>query len=242
MTSHQPGSVRWRRTTILIRSDIFDAANSQGIDISSESNRALAERLGIDYSQQKIPERPENPVIIAKEGAAGDRGAHGMAAGKQLNPVLNAEDPSAPARLLKMKKERALKEKSLPVPAPAPRPDSTRQPAAAGPEKSLPAPSTSHHPRAKMPERKGSQKKGKDDLIRRFITQQILRTEPAGEKQDRIPKDDLYQLFVRWCRGNTGKGGTVPDKRTFTLALKNRFAMEESATDGVRYWENVTLR
>lgn len=240
MTSQQTGSVRWRQATVLIRSDIFDAARSRGIDLSSECNRALAEKTGIDFSQQKIPVMIENPVIIAKEGTAGMKGSGDGTRGKQLHPVLNAEDPSARAHLLKMKKEPVarLKPGTVPVPEGIPE-ESVRIPqgSAESPAPSVPG----YHAAGKKPEPK-VRKKGKDDLIRRFVTSQILRTEPGGKTPDRIPKEDLYPLFVRWCKGNAGKGGTVADKRTFTVALKNRFAMEECVEDGVRYWENVKLR
>lgn len=242
MTSQQSGSVRWRQTTVILRSDIFDSAKSQGIDISSECNQALAARMGIDYSQQKIPEHPENPVIIAKEGAAGTGGIRDGTTRKQLHPVLNAEDPSARAHLLKMKKEPVVREKTVPSPVPAEMPEEPARTVAGEPVKNHAKPAPEHHAAGKKPGAKMPQKKGKDDLIRRFITRQILRTEPGSGEPDRIPKDDLYPLFVRWCKENAGKGGTVPDKRAFTVALKNRFAMEDGVEDGVRSWKNVKLR
>ena len=54
----------------MIRADIFEQAREQKIDISDACNRALAERLGIDYRQQKIPEGTvAEPVIIAPNAA-----------------------------------------------------------------------------------------------------------------------------------------------------------------------------
>jgi len=241
MTSQQPGSVRWRQTTVLLRSDIFDSARTSGIDISSECNRALAEKMGIDFSQQKIPEHTENPVIIAKEGAAGMKDSGGGALGKQLHPVLNAEDPSARAHLLKMKKGPVVR----PKPGPAPVPAGVQEETLRNPEAPAKVPAEPAPPRPaarKKPEGKALPKKGKDDLVRRFVTSRILRTEPGGKEPDRIAKDELYSLFVRWHKENAGKSGTVADKRTFTVALKNRFALEEGIEDGTRYWKNVKLR
>ena len=243
MTSQQPGSVRWRQTTILIRTDIFEAARTSGTDISRECNRALAGMLGIDFSQQEIPEHAGNPVIIAKEGAAGMKGSGGRAASKQLHPVLNAEDPQARAHLLKMKKGPAARQEPGPAPGPAGVQGDTPRDPEAGEPADVPAPVAPAHPAArKKPEGKARGKKGKDDPVRRFVTNRILRTEPGGKEPDRIAKDELYSLYVRWHKENAGKSGTLPDKRTFTVALKNRFAMEETVADGIRYWKNVKLR
>ena len=114
MTSQQSGSVKWHQITVVIRSDILDAARTRGIDISSECNRALAARTGIDFSQQKIPEPAENPVIIAKEGTEGIRGLQAGSGRKRIHPVLNAEDPSARDHLMKMKKDRPVQEQPTP--------------------------------------------------------------------------------------------------------------------------------
>jgi hypothetical protein len=208
MTAQRTGGVQWRKTSVLIRTDIFARAEEEGIDLSSECNRALAGLLGIDYRQQKIPQNaPVTPVIIAKEpaGRAGGSGDGGRK--KPLRPVLNADDPLTPAHVLKLKIE----------PAPA----EGQQAAVKG-------------------GRRSPQKKGKDDLIRQFLRKKILRTEPGEGEANRIAKDEMYQIFVRWCRAKPG--GAVADKRTFSVALKNRFVMEESTADSTQYWNNVKLR
>ncbi len=86
----------WRQTTVLIRSDIFAAAEREHLDISDACNRALAGQLGIDGHPAKktIPEKASR-VIIAQDTAPGDRAARAPAA----PPVINAEDPTVPGKV-----------------------------------------------------------------------------------------------------------------------------------------------
>ena len=89
--------MKWRQTGVVIRADILDQAYQQKIDISETCNRALAERLGIDYRQQKIPEGivPE-PVIIAANGKP-VLSNHGQAkpGESEVPAIINADDPQA---------------------------------------------------------------------------------------------------------------------------------------------------
>jgi hypothetical protein len=88
--------------------------------------------------------------------------------------------------------------------------------------------------------KRSQQKKGKEDLVRQFVIKKILRTDPGEEEVHRTAKDELYQIFVRWCRAKPG--AAVPDKRAFSVALKNRFVLEDITADGIQYWNNVKLR
>lgn len=242
MTSQHTGGVKWRQTTVLIRSDIFVSAQEQGIDISSECNRALAGRLGIDYSQQKIPEPMEtSPVIIAKEPAVDAAGFKNGGNGIHIHPVLNAEDPSARAHLMKMKKEPVIRQKPAPAHAPAGE-RAEHSPKRISEPENVPVDREEKQQVARKTAKKASRKKGKDDLIRQFIATQILREDTGDGSLNRIAKDELFPIFVRWCRTNAGKGGTVPDKKAFTIALKNRFAIDESSEEGVQYWNNIRLQ
>ncbi len=70
MAGKKESSALWRQASVVIRADILEQARQQKIDISEAVNRALAERLGIDYRQQKIPEGViAEPVIIASNEA-----------------------------------------------------------------------------------------------------------------------------------------------------------------------------
>ena len=241
MTSDFTGGVKWRQATVLIRGDIFSLAKERGIDISSECNRALADTLGIEYAQQKIPELPrENPVIIAKDGAGGT-GRDGRA-GKHLSPVMNAEDPAIRTHILKSKKEPVLRAPAVHPPAQVDKQAEAEKVAKAPVETVQRSVKLADvQPTGKKGTKSSSGKKGKDDLIRQFVAKRIARTDP-GDGENRVPKDELYQIFTRWWKSNAGKSAIMPDKRAFTIFLKNRLVMEEGAADGVQYWNNIKLR
>jgi hypothetical protein len=235
MTAQRTGDVQWRRITVLIRADIFAHAEDQGIDISSECNLALAERLGIDYSQQKIPDSaPVRPVIIAAGPTGSAAGEHGLEKA-QLRPVLNADDLTAPAHILKMKAGQEPEPRQVTEASAA-----QREHAGSVEPETVPKVPAAASRSSKKKTDKGLQKKGRDDLIRQFLAKKILRTDAGDPGGARIPKDEMYQLFVRFCRAHPG--GQVPDKRSFAVALKNRFVVEEITDGGTPYWINVSLR
>lgn len=239
MTGERDGNGQWRQATVLIRADILARAQEAGIDISSECNRALADRLGIDVSQQKIPEPVKGqPVIIAKEPPAPGTETGSGSRTRNLRPVLNAEDPRAPAHVMKMKREPLpavtdpLCPERLPEKMPSPEgPITVPQPTVKAPR------SPRHGEQKKEPGRKG-----KDDLVREFLAKKVIRDESGGAGELRIAKDELYQIFVRFCRATKRQEGPVPDRRAFAIALKNRFVMEDTIADGIQYWNNVKLR
>jgi hypothetical protein len=233
MTAQRAGVTQWKTTTVLIRTDIYSRALDENIDISSECNRALADRLGIDYRQQKIPvEDAVKPVIVAKEPPvrAGEHGGLGRDA--PLRPVLNAEDPATPVRLKKMQRVPTVRKAPA---APAVREEEKAE--VKKPEHQAPAPAR-HRPEKEM--KKPVLKKGKDNTIREFLSKKIERTEASGGTADRIAKDEMYQLFLRHARTRTGE--PVMDKKAFSIALKNRFVLDEATVDGVSYWNNVKLK
>lgn len=237
MTAQRTGSTQWRQTTVFIRTDIFERAQEEAIDISSTCNRALADQLGIDYRQQKIAAEPQvRPVIIAKEPAERTAGTpDGSGQEKRLRPVLNAEDPATPVHLLKMKKDPSPEARS----APATVREEINRVEPQKPAPALPEPAMKREvPRSAG--RRSPQRKEKDDLIRQFLSRKILRTEAGEGGVHRIAKDEMYQLFRRYCRAKPGV--MVPEKRAFSITLKNRFVMDESTANGIQYWDNVKLR
>ena len=93
----------WRQTPVLIRSDIIAAAEREHLDISDECNNALAKRLGIGYQPiPKIPSPGGSRVIVAPDAAPAERSGRAPAA----PPVINAEDPTVPGKVMREKKER----------------------------------------------------------------------------------------------------------------------------------------
>ena len=213
----------WQQTPVLIRSDIIAAAEREHLDISDACNRALAKHLGIEYNPLKktVPE-VSSKVIIAPDPAPADRKDRSPAA----LPVINAEDPTVPGKVMKEKKERkapaAAKPHALPQ-EPAPQrpviPTPPAQPAKAAP--------------------KTGRKSKKEDPINRFVSTRIVRE--TDESPDAIiAKDELYQRFERWCRDHNY--ATIPDRRAFTVILKNKYALEERTVGGIPSWTSIRIK
>ena len=119
----------WRQTPVLIRSDIIAAAEREHLDISDECNRALAKRLGIGYQPlQKIP---------IPGGTAGDcrsrcRTGRTIRRAPAAPPVINAEDPTVPGKVMREKKERKTPGVITPQTPPQERPAAPRYPCTPG--------------------------------------------------------------------------------------------------------------
>ena len=224
MAGKKESGTPWRQTSVVIRDDIFEMAHEQKIDISDAVNQALAERLGIDYRQQKIPEGnvPE-PVFIAPNAPPS---LPGHAPAKQgvtpATAIINADDPRA---------AKAVKSRNLPkeshareVPAaPAPVPEKEAVP-------SLPIPSE----KAKKP---APSRKKKEDSPKLFFTSTVLRDDAATAS---VIKDEMYYAFERWCRDH--RILTIPDKKSFGVILKNQFAVKEKMVNGTPTWIGVKLK
>ena len=53
-------------------------------------------------------------------------------------------------------------------------------------------------------------------------------------------KDELYEIFVRFCRDH--RITPVPEKKAVTVALKNQFALTEKPVGGKSCWTGVRLK
>jgi len=226
MAGKKDGSAPWRQTSVVIRADIFDEASHSKIDISEVCNRALAERLGIDFGQQKIPEgNIPVPVIIAPNVVPALPVPIPAKPGEpSANAIINADDPHAAKAL---KSQRLTTEKpARNVPAP---------PAA-------PVMATETIPRQAPPATEKTKKaclrrKKKDDSAKEFFAAMILR-EDAGDAL--VVKDDMYYAFERWCRNHSIL--VIPDKKSFSVTLKNQFAVKEKMMNGTPTWVGVRLK
>jgi hypothetical protein len=230
------GVIQWRHTSVLIRADIFAAAHERGLNFSHECNRALADLVDIDYNQQQLPEEtPAEPVLVAPEQGPSHT-LPGSETGKMpLPPVINADDPATPIHVLKLKKERISRH-------------AQKEPAAAS--RSVHAPGEVHAPQFpetsdsrrtwKKTKKPGPGKKKRESTIKRFVTTKLARGEGSDAGENVIAKDEMYQLFVRWCRIHSISA--IPDKRSFGVALKTRFVMQEAAVKGSPCWINVKIR
>ncbi|MEN6394912.1 MAG: primase-like DNA-binding domain-containing protein [Methanoregula sp.] len=213
----------WQQTLVLVRSDIIAAAGREHLDIGEECNRALAKRLGIEY--QPLPKtRPENTsrVIVAPEGIVSEQSGHTPAA----PPVINAEDPTVPGKVLREKKEKKATGMTKPqAPVPETVPQHHEAPARSAVTAQV-APKT-------------GRKSKKEDPIKRFVSTRIVRE--AEESPDAIiAKDELYQRFERWCRDHNYT--TIPERRAFTVALKNKYALAERTIGGVPSWTSIRIK
>ncbi|MDD1688526.1 MAG: hypothetical protein LUO90_03055 [Methanoregula sp.] len=210
MSERKDPGVQWRQTSVVIRADIFFKAAEMGLDISNECNQALAHLVGIDYRQQQINQTtpgPQPPI---------------------LHPVINAEDPTAIAKVRKTKRQPSVKSvPETPVPfeilmagtsVPHQIPSSGRSPAGKG-------------------KTTAAEKKGKEETVKKFVATKIIRTDAADAV---ITKDDMYQAFMRWSRDY--RCAAVPERKAFATLLKNKFAITEKTVNGTPTWVNVHLK
>jgi hypothetical protein len=231
MAGRKENSAQWRQTPVVIRADILEQAHLQKINISEACNQAIAERLGIDFRQQKIPEGAvTEPVIIAQNEAPALPGHIPAKPGApSATAIINADDPLA-AKTIKSKnlpKEKPARDVPPPVPAPS---------SAAAPEKEaipLQAPS----PAKGKGKTAAPLRKKKDDAAKKFFTSMILREDSDTAI---IPKDELYYTFERWCRNN--RILPVPDRKSFSVTLKNQFAVKEKMVNGTPAWVGVRVK
>jgi hypothetical protein len=229
MAGRKEPQISWRHTTVLVRADIFEGAREQGLDISDTCNRALADILGIDYRQQRLDDVPvPSPVIVAKDGGLPLPVQPALTSRTALRqPVINADDPAAVGKIAYGRKQGV--KKAVPEVSPAPEKAEEQVP-------EPPARKPDARPASK-PQKTPSKKTEKGDGLKKFITTKILRTDAEDAV---IPKEDLYQIFSRWCREH--KISPVPEVKTVNVALKTRFALKEKIIGGTPCWVNLRSR
>lgn len=228
MAGKKESTVLWRPTSVVIRADIFDQAQLQKINISEAVNRALAERLGIDFRQQKIPEGTvAEPVIIAPNEAPALPGQVPVKPGTPTaTPIINADDPQA---------AKTIKSRHLPIEKPARNEPALAPEPAPVPVKETPPPHALAPATGKT--KKPAPRKKKEDAAKKFFGSMVLRED---SEDAHISKDDLYYSFERWCRNN--RVLPVPDKKSFAVTLKNQFAVKEKMVNGTPTWIGVRMK
>ena len=230
-----PAKSGWQETNILLRPDIAAEAGRQGIDIGETCNQALALRLGLSYPDPAPSAKGGEKVIVAEDPPRPKRAA----AAKSATPVINAEDPAIPGKVLKEHREKKVR-------APA-KPESVQEPARApspAPKKEVSAPpAPAPVPVALKEHAKGAKKaprpEKKEDAVKRFVSTRITREIEEGPDTI-IPKDDLYERFARWCRDHDYTA--IPDRRAFTVALKNKYAIPERTVGGIPSWLGIRIK
>ena len=204
---------------MLIRSDILERSGEQHIDINEVCNAALARRAGVEYTGER-PQKTarELPLIVAQES---------VLAAVALRPVINADDPTTPAKVLR--------EKAV---ATVPKPHTVHSTAPA--KDPVPSPHPAHEAVTGKSKKPAADKKKKESAIKKFVSTRIVRADDDAGTDAIIPKDDLYQRFERWCREHSIT--PVPDRRAFTVALKNQYVIAERTIGGEPYWVNIRLK
>jgi hypothetical protein len=84
---------------------------------------------------------------------------------------------------------------------------------------------------------KPAPRKKKGDAVKRFFTSMIFREDTEAAL---LAKDDMYYSFERWCRGH--RVLPVPDKKSFSITLKNQFAVKEKMVNGTPTWIGIRLK
>jgi hypothetical protein len=233
MTGKKESGETGHPATVVLREDIYRQALAQGIDINDACNRALAGLTGSEYSgrqEDAVPAPP--PVIIAKDGSSLPTPREPKKGPLQkLHPVINADDPAAPAKVVQAKvpAKKAPAEPPATLPAPAP---------AASNEKPVAVPAA---PVKKASAKKGqtgsSNKRARGDMLKTFFSSKIARSDDEG---DRIGKDEFYELFARFCHEH--RITPVPERKAVTVALKNQYALAEKMVEGTSFWTGIRLK
>jgi len=221
---------QWKQTSVVLRADIFIKASEMGLDISNECNQALAYLVGIDYQQQKLTDQTiTDPVVIGAETLSkGSEHTTPKPRAPVLNPVINADDPTAIAKVMKAKRQPP--QKSVPeIPVRVELP-----PVGASVPSQIPSSGRSPLGKGKAI---ASEKKKKEDTVKKFVSTKITRTDADDAV---ITKDDMYQAFMRWCRDY--RCASVPERKAFATLLKNKFAITEKTVNGTPCWVNVQLK
>jgi len=216
----------WQQVQILVRSDILAAADKKRLDISETCNRALAGHLGIAYAPAGPDKKKASRVIIAQPAAP----AHPKEPAVPPAPVINAEDPTAPGKVIKEHKEKKAAPAAKPPAVPAPEPAVPKK----APQPAAPAASPAPAPKGKKAAKGGR----KEDAIKKFVSTKITRETEEGPDAI-VSKDELYERFGRWCREHDY---AVPDRRAFTIALKNKYAFGERTIGGVPSWYGIRIK
>jgi hypothetical protein len=234
MTGKKETGATWHHATVVLRSDIYRQALARGIDISDACNRALAALTGSEYQRQQPEEVPSPPpVIIAKDGSSPHVQEETQKAPLQkLHPVINADDPAAPARVVQAKVRPVKKvppDPSAPVPVPVP---------AIPEEKPVAAPAATPK-KAVVPKGRDPtiRKRSKGDALKTFFSSKIVRTDDV---EAAVSKDELYELFARFCRDH--RITPIPERKSVTVGLKNQFALSEKTVNGIPCWTGIRLK
>jgi hypothetical protein len=221
MSKKKVSSGSLEHVKVQIRSDLLFLAHEQHLDISEECNVALARRLGVEYTGAHPPHSAQEAPVMAAHVPAPKRPV--------LRPVINADDPATPAQVLREKADPA-----------ASKPHAVHHPHIPTGTPSPVIPPRTAEPVQGKPGKPAADKKRKENSIKKFVSSRIVRADDDDGTDAIIPKDELFQRFEDWCRDHAIT--PVPDRRAFTIALKNQYVIAERTIGGTPYWVNIRLK
>jgi len=230
MSAKKDPNDQWRKTTVVIRSDIFLKAVDLGLDISNECNLALANQTGIDYRQQHLSDHViADPAILDADTETKElKKTSRKTPLPDIHPVINADDPTSITKVMKAKQRLPIK----PVAEVPVLKDSS--PITSGITQRTPVQGGAVAGRGKVvpPE-----KKKKDDILKKFVAAKIIRSDADDAV---VSKDDMYQAFTRWCRDH--RIVAIPERKVVATSLKNKFAFTEKTVNGIPCWMSVRFK
>lgn len=213
----------WKQVPVLIRMDIYTRATEEGVNISDTCNQALAQMLRIRYRKPEPADVPRQHATRLREPEKNEEKKEAAAHRKlPLMPVMDAEEYLRTGKI------------EIPKRIPAGRPEKV-------PEPEAPAPETPHlppdHPLPKKTRRGHS---GEYGTVKKFYEARIELVPEDSGTDARIPKDRMYQEFLKWSVANSLD--PIPDKKQFADLLKKRFSLSDLTVKGHHYWANVRIR
>ena len=216
-----------KQVPVLIRADLCEKAEEQGLNIAEECNRALAKLLHVRYDA-RMPSLPDagSPASRAKQSGIPETIPEKTAphrTPKPAGPVFDAEEYLRTGKV------------SLPrYPSHTGKPE---VPAVPENKRTIPEP---------LPPTGPVQKKGKRGHIReygtvkKFFEGKIIPVPEGSGTDSRIAKEQLYREFLRWTVEHSLEH--IPDKKIFGEILKNRLNISDITVKGNTYWLNIQLR
>jgi len=227
MTEKNDPAVPWHPLQIKIRTDLYQKALEQGLDIGDLCNRALADALGHDLQKVRTPTPPSSVIIAKNGGTAALPVLVPVPAMKALHPVINADDPSASTKVKQAQQHKAAGVQPEAAPVQPAESRIGKPPVTATPKKGS----------AAGKDRNAAGRKSRHDLLKMFFASEVTREDAPGAG---VSKDAMYETFARWCREK--RILQVPDRRSLTVALKNQFALQETAINGIPSWTGIRLK
>ena len=234
MTGKKETGATWHHTTVVLRSDIYRQALVQGIDISDACNRALSSLTGSRIPPAAAGRSPRPATRYHCQGWCPSHRLPGSI--KKASYPRNCTRSSM--RMILLHRPPSCRQKPGRKESPG-RTRGTRSCSCTRipEERTGTAPAARKRRRPRKGRDAPAKKRTKGDALKTFFSSKIARTDEA---EAAISKDELYELFARFCRDH--RITPVPERKAVTVALKNQFALTEKMVDGTPCWTGIRLK